>query len=154
MRHQNSVFHQLTRHIPWSAVDRAVSRHGSDRRVRRLRTRDQFLALLYGQFSGAASLREIEYGLASQEARLYHVGLRGVSRSTLSDANAKRSFEVYADVFAEMARLARPGLRRKLRDAVRLLDATKVNLSALSEGWARFSEDHLRGQGSCRLRTA
>ena len=50
--------------------------------VRRLRTRDQFLALLYGQFSGAASLREIEYGLASQAARLYHAGLRGVSRST------------------------------------------------------------------------
>ena len=142
MRHQNSVFHQLTKHIPWSVFDRAVSKHGSDCRVRRLRTRDRFLAVLYGQFSGAASLREIEYGLASQAARLYHVGLRGVSRSTLSDANAKRSFEVYADVFAEMARLARPGLRRKLRDAVRLLDATKVNLSALSEGWARFSEDH------------
>ena len=78
MRHQNSVFHQLTKHIPWSVFDRAVSKHGSDCRVRRLRTRDRFLAVLYGQFSGAASLREIEYGLASQAARLYHVGLRGV----------------------------------------------------------------------------
>ena len=142
MRHQNSVFHQLTKQVPWSVFDGAVSRHGSDRRVRRLRTRDQFLALLYGQFSGAASLREIEYGLASQAARLYHAGLRGVSRSTLSDANAKRPFEVYADVFAEMARLARPGLRRKLRGAVRLIDATKVNLSGLSATWARFSADH------------
>ncbi len=142
MRHQNSVFHQLTKHVPWSVFDDAVSRHGSDRRVRRLRTRDQFLALLYGQFSGAASLREIEYGLASQEARLYHAGLRGVSRSTLSDANAKRSFEVYAELFAEMARLARPGLRRKLRGAVRLLDATKVKLSGLSASWARFSAAH------------
>ena len=142
MRHQNSVFHQLTKQVPWSVFDAAVSRHGSDRRVRRLRTRDQFLALLYGQFSGAASLREIEYGLASQAARLYHAGLRGLSRSTLSDANAKRPFEVYADVFAEMARLARPGLRRKLLGAVRLLDATKVNLSGLSATWARFSADH------------
>jgi len=142
MRHQNSAFHQLTKQVPWSVFDAVVSRHGSDRRVRRLRTHDQFLALLYGQFSGAASLREIEYGLASQAARLYHAGLRGVSRSTLSDANAKRPFEVYADVFAEMARLARPGLRRKLRGAVRLLDATKVNLSGLSATWARFSADH------------
>jgi len=142
MRHQNSVFHQLTKHIPWAAFDDAVSRHGSDRRVRRLRTRDQFLALLYGQLSGAASLREIEDGLSSQQARLYHAGLRGVSRSTLSDANAKRPFEVYAEVFAEMARLARPGLRRKLRGAVRLLDATKLSLSGLSAGWARFSADH------------
>ena len=142
MRHENSVFHQLTKHIPWSVFDAAVARHGSDRRVRRLRTRDQFLALLYGQLSGASSLRGIEDGLASQAARLYHAGLRGVSRSTLSDANAKRSFEVYADVFDAMARLARPGLRRKLRPAVRLLDATKVSLSGLSADWARFSADH------------
>ena len=142
MRHQNSVFHQLTKHIPWAAFDAAVSRHGSDRRVRRLRTRDQFLALLYGQLSGAASLREIEDALSSQQARLYHAGLRGVSRSTLSDANAKRPFEVYADLFAAMARLARPGLRRKLRGALRLLDATKLNLSGLSADWARFSAHH------------
>ena len=142
MRHQNSVFHQLTKQVPWAAFDAAVSRHGSDRRVRRLRTRDQFLALLYGQFSGAASLREIEDGLASQQARLYHAGLRGVSRSTLSDANAKRSFEVYADLFAAMVRLAKPGLRRKLGGAVRLLDATKVNLSGPGARWARFSADH------------
>ncbi len=142
MRHQNSVFHQLTKHVPWAVFDGAVAAHGADYRVRRLRTRDQFLALLYGQFSGASSLREIEDGLRSHEARLYHAGLRRVSRSTLSDANQKRSFEVYADVFAEMARLARPGLRRKLREAVRLVDATKVKLSALSEGWARFSQDH------------
>ena len=142
MRHQNSVFHQLTKHIPWAVFDAAVLAHGADRRVRRLRTRDQFLALLYGQVSGASSLREIEDGLASHEARLYHAGLRSVSRSTLSDANAKRSFEVYADVFAEMVRLARPGLRRKMRVAVRLLDATKVKLSSLSDGWARFSDDH------------
>ena len=142
MRHQNSVFHQLTKQVPWAAFDAAVSRHGSDRRVRRLRTRDQFLALLYGQFSGAASLREIEDGLVSQQARLYHAGLRGVSRSTLSDANAKRSFEVYADLFAAMVRLAKPGLRRKLGGAVRLLDATKVNLSGPGARWARFSADH------------
>jgi hypothetical protein len=142
MRHENSVFHQLTKHLPWSVFDGAVSAHGADRRVRRLRTRDQFLALLYGQFSGASSLREIEDGLRSHEVLLYHAGLRRVSRSTLADANHKRSFEVYADVFAEMARLATPGLRRKIRDTVRLLDATKVRLSSLSEGWARFSEDH------------
>ena len=142
MRHQNSVFHQLTKHVPWAVFDGAVAAHRADYRTRRLRTRDQFLALLYGQFSGASSLREIEDGLRSHEARLYHAGLRRVSRSTLSDANQKRSFEVYAELFAEMARLARPGVRRKLRDVVRLVDATKVKLSAMSEGWARFSQDH------------
>lgn len=140
MRHENSVFHQLTKQIPWSVFERSVTSHGSDRRVRRLRTRDQFLSLLYGQLSGAVSLREIADGLRSQEARLYHAGLRSVSRSTLADANARRPFAVYADVFAEMVRLARPGLRRKLREAIRLIDATTVKLPGMSAPWARFSD--------------
>lgn len=142
MRHHNSVFHQLSKHVPWDAFDRSVAAHGADRRVRRLRTRDQFLALLYGQLAGAVSLREIEDGLASHAARLYHLGGRAVSRSTLADANAKRPFEVYADVFTELVARARPGLRRKLRDTVRLIDATKVRLSSRSGEWTGLIKQH------------
>lgn len=142
MRLQNSVFHQLSKHVRWDVFDEAVVRHRADHRVRRLRTRDQFLALLFGQFSGASSLRAIEDGLMSSRTRLYHLGARPVSRATLADANATRSFEVYADLFAAMIKAARPGLRRKMRDAVRLVDATKVKLSPLSEDWARFSRHH------------
>lgn len=142
MQRQNSVFHQITKHIPWAVFDRSVASHGADFRVRRLRTRDQFLALLYGQLAGAVSLREIENGMRSCAHLLYHAGARPVSRSTLADANQTRAFDVYADLFMAMARCARPGLRRKLRDAVRLIDATKVKLSGLSEDWARFSRHH------------
>ena len=95
MRHQNSVFHQLTKPLPWAVFRRR--RGGARRRPRECAScapRDQFLALLYAQFSGAASLREIEAGLASQKVRLYHAGLRPVSRSTLADANARRSCAV------------------------------------------------------------
>jgi hypothetical protein len=45
------------------------------------------LGLLYGQLSGAISLREIVTGMASHATRLYHVGTEPVKRSTLSDAN-------------------------------------------------------------------
>lgn len=62
------------KHIPWTAFDRLVDEHAADRRVRRLTTKSQLTALLYGQLSGAASLREIEAGLSSHQARLYHIG--------------------------------------------------------------------------------
>ena len=63
MRHQNSVFHDILKHVPWDEFDRRVEEHGADWRVRRLSTKDQFIALLYGQLSGASSLREIAGGL-------------------------------------------------------------------------------------------
>ena len=68
MRHQNSVFHGLLKHVPWHRFDRLVEEHGADARVRRLSTKSQLVALLYGQLSGAASLREIVTGLSSHAA--------------------------------------------------------------------------------------
>ncbi len=102
MRHQNSVFHDLLKQVPWAEFERLVKEYRADRRVRRLPTKSQFLALLYGQLSGAASLREIVGGLESHGARLYHVGGRKVSRSTLSDANARRPSAVFGGLFAAM----------------------------------------------------
>src|SRR6516225_3831437 len=81
MRHQNSVFHGLLKHLPWGEFDRLVTEHGADSRVRRLTTKDQLVALLYGQLSGASSLREIVTGLESHAARLYHLGAEPVRRS-------------------------------------------------------------------------
>jgi hypothetical protein len=140
MRHHNSVFHALSKHLPWAVFDRLVDEHGADRRVRRLSTRSQLMALLYGQLSGALSLREIEAGLSSHRARLYHLGTQAPSRSTLSDANAVRPCEVFTGLFAHMVGQATRGLRKKVGEAVRLIDSTGLRLSA-SSGWASFSAD-------------
>jgi len=141
MRHQNSVFHSLTKHVPWTKFDELVEKHGADELVRKLTTKRQFIALLYGQFSGATSLREIVTGMASHETRLYHVGARPVKRSTISDANSKRPWQVFSELFAQMLPQAHRGLRRATADAVRLIDSTSIRLSSLSGDWATFSTD-------------
>lgn len=138
MRHHNSVFHDLLKRLPWDAFDRLVAVHGADRRVRRLNTKAQFIALLYGQLSGAASLREIVGGLESHRARLYHLGGGTAQRSTLADANARRSSAVFSGLFAELVGRAQRGLRRAVGEAVYLIDSTGLKLTAAGE-WARFS---------------
>jgi len=141
MRHQNSVFHSLLKHVPWHKLNLSVERHGADELSRKLDTKRHFTALLYGQFSGAASLREIVTGMASQETRLYHVGAVPAKRSTLSDANAERPWQVFGELFTAMLPQAHRGLRRTIKDTVRLIDSTSVRLSSLSEDWATFSAD-------------
>jgi len=139
MRHHNSVFHDVLQRVPWAAFDRLVAAHGADRRVRRLTTKDQLIALLYGQLAGAASLREITGGLESHSARLYHVGGRCVQRSTLADANARRPAEVFSGLFAEMVARAGRGLRRKMADATYLIDATSLHLGGAGSEWAHYA---------------
>jgi len=139
MRHQNSVLHDVLKRIPWDVFDRLVEQHGSDYRVRRLSTKDQLVALVYGQLSGAASLREITTGMESHRGRLYHVGSRPVQRSTLADANAHRPSAVFAELFATMVSRAHRGLRRAIGETVYLIDSTGIPLSGRSLDWARYS---------------
>jgi hypothetical protein len=129
----------MTKHIPWRAFERLVEEHRADARVRKLSTKSQLLALLYGQLAGAESLRDIVGALESHAPRLYHLGAAKVSRSTLPDANNLRSSEVFTGLFARLVAQALPGLRKKLREPLRLIDSTSFRLSALSANWARFS---------------
>jgi hypothetical protein len=138
MRHTNSLFHQLLQAVPWHRFDRLVDHHGADARIRRLTTRSQLLALLYGQLCGAQSLREIEHALRSHAPRLYHLGATAPARSTLADANAGRPAQLFADLFAAMAMSASSGLRRLVREAVHLVDATSIRLTDLSRAWADY----------------
>ena len=139
MRHHNSVLHGLLKHIPWSYFDQLVEQHGADTGIRRLSTKSQLVALLYAQLSGAVSLREIETAMASHSAKLYHLGGREVSRSTLADANASRPHQVFSALFARMAGLAGSGFRRSTGEAVRLIDSTGLRLAGIASDWARFS---------------
>jgi IS4 transposase len=141
MLHQNSVFHSLLKHVPWSELEQIVEKYGADKLARELKTKRHLIALLYGQFSGATSLREIVTGLESHETRLYHLGAAPVKRSTVSDANGQRPWQVFAELATTMLMQAHRGLRRATKDAVRLIDSTSVRLSSLSADWATFSAD-------------
>jgi IS4 transposase len=139
MQHQNIVFHSVLKQVPWHRFDRLVDEYGSDKHVRTLATKSQLIALTYAQLSGAQSLREIEEALESHAGKLYHLGGARVSRSTLSDANAQRPWQVFSGLFAHLTGQAVRGLRRKTSEAVHLIDATGLRLSALSKDWAQFS---------------
>jgi transposase len=139
MRHHNSVFHEVLKHVPWDVFDALVETHGADDRVRRLTTKSQFIALLYGQLEGAVSLREIEAGLASHHSRLYHLGAAAPRRATLADANKRRPCAVFAELFAVMAARAHRPLRRQLAETTYLIDSTGLRLDARCLDWARFS---------------
>jgi len=139
MRHQNSVLHSLTKYVPWTKFDRIVEAHAADKLVRKLTTKRQFIALLYGQFIGATSLRAIVSGMESHETRLYHLGAAPVKRSTMSDANTVRPWQVFSELFTQMLPQVHRGLRRASKDAIRLVDSTSLRLSSLSADWATFS---------------
>jgi len=141
VRHQNSVFHDLLKFIPWAVFDRLVQEHGTDELVREFKTRHQLITLLFGQFCGAASLRGIEAAMQSHTARLYHVGGKVPRRSTFADANRVRSSLVFSRLFQHMLGITTRRVRRQMDEVVRLIDSTSLHLAGIGTQWARFSAD-------------
>src|SRR5579862_2243837 len=139
MRHHNTVFHAVLKLVPWHVLDRLVDEFKADKKVRRLTTQNQFMALLYAQLAGSESLRAIEAGFASHASKLYHLGACEITRSTLSDANAQRPCAVFTGLLAELMARCERALGRQIADAVYLIDSTGFRLSSLSADWAQFS---------------
>ena len=137
--HQNIVFHDLLKQIPWAKFDLLVEQHKADWDDRGVKTKAHLIAMLYAQFGGIRSLREIETTLKSHAGKLYHLGGSTISRSALSTANASRPAEVFAGLLSSLMKSLQAGYRRKIGDCVRLIDSTSVSLSRLSSDWARFS---------------
>src|SRR6202158_1740897 len=84
-------------------------------------------------------LREVEAVMASHQARLYHAGAKAPKRSTLADANRNRDPRVFSRLFEHMLAASPRGFRRKMGDAVRLIDSTSLHLAGAGAQWARFS---------------
>jgi IS4 transposase len=140
VQHQNIVFHGVLKHIPWAVLDRLIQEHDADGDDERsVKTKAHLIALIYGQLAGLRSLGDIATSLKSHASRLYHLGGRPVSKSTLSTANASRPVGVFSGLLSALMGQLQRGYRRKIGDCVRLIDSTSVRLSSLNSHWAMFS---------------
>ena len=150
--HSNTVFRDVLKLMPWPEFARLVKAHGTDDLVRSFTTKRQLTALLFGQLSGACSLRDIEASMSSHQARLYHAGGAAPARSTFADANRCRDSRVFSELFMHMLGMATRGLRRKMGDAVRLIELDQSASCGRGNPVGAFFRRRLRRQGAFRLR--
>jgi len=99
MAYHTTILGQMLQLISRLEFQSIVFRHKGDYRARKLRCWEQFVYLLIGQLGRRDSLRETISASHSLLSKLYHLGTGKLSRSTLSDANNKRSSEIYRDLF-------------------------------------------------------
>lgn len=151
MNRSSSLFSQILSIVNRPSFEALVAKHQSDRASKGFRSWDQFVAMLFCQLAQAKSLREIEGGLKSCEGKLMHLGVgSSPKRSTLCYANAHRPWQLYRDVFYQLAgRCARiaPSHRFKFKNKLLSLDATVITLCSSMFDWARYR----RSKGAIKL---
>jgi len=102
-----TVFSQILEYLPLNVLHRCVDRYNGNFNVQTFTCLDQFLCHVYAQLTYRESLRDIEVCLRSQPSKLYHMGFSGlVARNTLANANAVRSWRIYADIAQYLIKIA------------------------------------------------
>lgn len=141
-----TTFQYLLKLLSKKLVAEAVKRYEADYYIKRFKTWDHLVIMLYAQLTQAKSLREIELGFNSQPRMCSLIENKKIHRSTLSDANERQP----AECFIWIADQLMSGLPRKLRQeigkVVRLLDSSPIQLKGRGYEWA-ISRRTLRCQG-------
>lgn len=142
MAYSTTILNQLLDYIPRYEFDKIVSTVDSNHYVKTFKTWNQFTVLLYAQAAAKDSLRDIQNGLAVQSGRLYHLGLpETIAKSTLADANKKRDYHVYEELFDALLKRCRsvtPKHKFKFKNPLYSFDSTTIDLCLESFPWAKY----------------
>ena len=144
MAYHTTIYGQLLSLFSRLDFQKIVNTHKGDYRVRTLTCRSQFIHLLFSQIGGHDSLRDTIDSSASLSTKMYHLGCRPVSRSTLSDANNKRDSRIYEDLFYNMYQRAcklAPKYKLDLPRELYMMDSTTIDLCQSVFPWARFRKN-------------
>lgn len=140
---RNTVFGQLMQLISRHGFRQSVERYTGDRYTKSFNCWQQLMVMLYSQARGLKSLRDITVSLRSQHSKWYHLGLESVARSTLADANSKRSADIYKDVFYDFLNKCQslaPGHRFKFKNPLYTMDSTLIKLCLSVFPWASYRQ--------------
>lgn len=128
------IFNQLLNLIPKSTVAALSKRYKTDHYYKTFKTFDHLVTMLYCSFFRCNSLRELCTGLQACEHRLQHMGIRRApKRSTVAEANSKRSEQFFASLYHELYRQYYPDCpdsrsKNGLEDRLFIIDSTTIKL--------------------------
>ena len=128
------IFNQLLNFIDKNEIKQIAKKHEAERYVKKFTTYHHLVVMLYASIEGYHSIRETILGLLANAHKLSHLGLSYlVRRSTLSEANARRTSRVFEDIYMSVYRRNANFLAdSRLKDAdmkrLYIMDSTTISL--------------------------
>ena len=138
MLYVDSILGSLLKPIDRRRFKAIVDRHDGDAYDKSFKSWDHLVALIFAQLSRASSLRGLELSFNANSHHHYHLNVGKLSRSTLSDANARRPVGVFAQTFAMLAEMTDRRTRQEGAEMVRLIDASPIPLGKMCK-WAKWN---------------
>lgn len=126
------VFNQLLNLVDRGKVNALARVGGHDRYYRYFDTYTHLVTMLYFVLNKCTSSREVVSGMKACAGKLWHTGVKKApGRSTLCDANNKRSFKVFEQLYEQLYRKYRhllPDSRPRTDPKLFIADSSTITL--------------------------
>lgn len=137
------ILNQLLFFLDKGQIKKISKNHEGDRYVKKFTTYNHVVVMLFVALEGYSSIREVIIGLLANAHKLSHLGLSYiVRRSTLSEANQRRSSKLFGEIYMEVYLRN----RKHLADS-RLSDADMKRLYIMDSTTITLFKDILKGVG-------
>lgn len=143
MSYSNTVFNQLLQFVPKDKFSQFVAQNEADKYVKKMTAWNQFIVLLYAQATGKESLREIETGFNTHNETWYHLGANTAARSSISDANSRRNYQIFEKLFYSLLTQCQeitPEKNFSFDNPLYTFDASVISLCLSVFDWAKYSK--------------
>ena len=142
------VFGEIIKLLDKQRINTLADKMKANRYTKRLDAYQHLVIMLYAQLGQFESLRDIELGFLCAASRMNHFGMNYmVRRSTLSDANARRSPAFFEAVYNALYERYSPLLAdsrpvKGLKGSLFIMDSTTISLfSQIFRGTGRDAID-------------
>lgn len=136
-----TIFNQLLEIIPRNDFNKSVGQHNWDKYIKNFSCWQQLITILYSQATSKDSLRDIELWLKAHNNKWYHLWLTSSARNTISNANNKRSYKIYEELFYSMLNKCKQldfNKRFNIDNPLYSLDASIIDLCLSVFSWAEY----------------
>lgn len=127
------IFSQLLNFLPKEKINKISVQYQGDHYVKRFKTYDHLVTMLYSSFHNCRSIREVVTGMMACQHKLEHLGITDYAkRSTLSDSNKRRDssiFEqIYYSIFQRYCSILSDSQINNLDRKLFIVDSTTISL--------------------------
>lgn len=129
-----SVFGQLISLIESAIITKATKACQSDRYVKKFKTKDHLISMLFCAFAKCSSLREVSGAMLGLAGKTKHFQLEHIpKRSTLGDANQRRDADVFGIIYNELLRkyghyISDSRIKDVIKKQIEIIDSTTISL--------------------------
>lgn len=134
--------------IPAHILTAEIAKHQSDKGKSTYKTRDQLVALTFGQLNKCYTLSDISCGLSISSTFLSDLQLKqSPAKSTMSDGNKIRHYSVFKNLYSNLLRYYKHSLKAKHQShiideiqnhKIKIIDSTTISMCLSLFNWAKY----------------